>query len=192
MTLVPSLLALALLGAEPKVEEVPLTEKEPVYAFSSNRSLIFGHIVYRDGFHFHISFGVGGGPDTSGLFHAAELGWNFGGGFVFGILHTFVQNKGIIGPDSGPDLVGGWMLQVKFPVFFPEFELKVALGFGGLHDQSHGIVAIPGVGWSYGIDFHLPFLRFGGMTLNTTFTHAFLDRGGKYFTAGAGLGWTFF
>jgi hypothetical protein len=200
VSLLPSLLALALLSAEPAVppapaapkEELAQLEKEPQYPFSSSRSLIFGHIVHRDFFHFQVSFGVGGGPDTAGLFHAMELGWTFGGGWTFGILHTFVQNKGIIGPDSGPNLIGGWMLQVKFPVFFPEFEVKLALGFGGLHDQSNGIVAIPGVGWSYGLDFHLPFFQHSGATLGLTFTQAFLDRGGQYFTAGLGLGYTFF
>lgn len=202
MPLVPALLALSLLSADPskqtppepaaKKEEAVKPEKEPRYPFASNRSLIFGHIVYRDIFHFQLSFGVGGGPDSSGLFHAAEIGWTFGGGWTFGILHTFVQNKGIIGPDSGPDLIGGWMLQVKFPVLYPEFEVKVALGFGGLHDQSNGIQVVPGVGWSYGLDFHLPFFQHSGATLGVTFTHAFLDRGGQHFTAGLGLGYTFF
>jgi hypothetical protein len=198
MSLVPALLVLALGAAEPaaapeaKTEQVVAPEKEPKYPFSSSRSLLFGHVVHRDLFHFQLSFGVGGGPDSSGLFHAAEMGWTFGGGWTFGILHTFVQNKGIIGPDSGPDLIGGWMLQVKFPVFFPEFEVKIAMGFGGLHDQSNGIVAIPGVGWSYGLDFHLPFFQHSGATIGLTCTHAFLDRGGQYFTAGLGLGYTFF
>jgi len=65
-------------------------------------------------------------------------------------------------------------------------DLKARLANSRYTDQ------LEGVGWSYGIDFHLPFLRFAGLTLNTTFTHCFTDRGGKYFTAGAGLGWTFF
>src|SRR5439155_20488381 len=100
----------------------PAPEPEPHYPFSSNRSLIFGHIVERDYIHFQIVFGLGGGPDNEGLFHAMELGWTLPGGWTIALLHTFVQNKGILGPDRGPfgvhnpDLIGGWMAEVKFPI----------------------------------------------------------------------------
>ncbi len=167
-------------------------EDETDYPFAKRRSLLFKHPVHRDGFHFQVMFGVGGGvPNTDGLHHAMEVGGTFKNGFTLALLHTFVQNKGFIGKDKGPDLMGGWMVELKFPVGFPEFELKFAIGLGGLHDQSNGLRAIPGVGWAYGIDFHLPFFRRSGATVGLTFVHSFVGLD-HYFTASVGAGYTFF
>ncbi len=189
--LLPTLLALTC-AAEPTAQATQATEADqPVqHATWNSRSLIFGHPVERDGFHFHVSFGLGGGPDNEGLFHAMEIGGTFDNGVVLGLLHTFVQNKDMLGPDRGPDLIGGWMAQVKVPVFAPEFEAKFAAGFGGLHDQSDGIRVVPGFGISYGLDFHLPFFRASGLTLNLTLMHVWVPT--HYFSAAAGLGYTFF
>lgn len=162
------------------------------YPLARRNSVMFNHPVERDGFHFQIQFGIGGGPDSDGVFHAMEIGGTLpGSGVTLGLLHTFVQNKGVIGRERGPDLIGGWMAQVKFPIIIPELELKFALGLGGLHDQSDGIRAISGVGWSYGIDFHFPFFRRSGATIGVTFTHAFVGLD-HYFTASVGTGYTFF
>ncbi len=156
----------------------------------NSRSLIFGHPVERDGFHFHVSFGLGGGPENEGVFHAMEIGGTFKNGLTLALLHTFVQNKGVIGPDRGPHLIGGWMPELKIPFFFPEIELKVAAGFGGLHDQTNGIRVVPGFAWAYGVDFHLPIFRGSGPTVGVTLIHAVVSQ--HYFTAGVGLGYTFF
>lgn len=176
----------------PPAPAKPAAVPERHYTTWSSRSLIFKHDVERDVFHFQIMFGIGGGPDSRGLFHAMELGGTFNNGIVLGLLHTFVQNKGIMGKDvpGEPDLIGGWMLETKIPILFPEFEVKFAAGLAGLHDQSNGIRAIPGGGFAYGFDFHLPFFTSSGMTFSLTFLHAFIPK--HYFTASFGVGYTFF
>ena len=162
------------------------------YPFASKNSLIFKKPIERDGFHFQIMFGIGGGKDTDGVHHAMEIGGTLPGtGVTLALLHTFVQNAGVIGPERGPDLVGGWMAEVKFPIFFPEIELKFALGLGGLHDQSNGIRVIPGVGWAYGVDWQFPFATRSGATIGFTFVHAWIGLD-HYFTASVGTGYTFF
>jgi hypothetical protein len=161
------------------------------HATWNSRSLIFGHAVERDYLHLQIVFGVGGGPQNEGLFHAMEIGGTFKNGLTIALLHTFTQNKGIIGPERGPDLVGGWMAEVKMPVLFPEFEMKLAMGLGGLHDQSGPTLrAVAGFGLAYGFDFHLPVFRSSGPTVGVTFIHAWVPV--HYFTAGIGVGYTFF
>lgn len=155
------------------------------------RSLIFNHDVVRRGFHLQIAFGLGGGPDNDGLFHAAEVGYTFGPGVTVAMLHTFIQNKGIIGPERGPDLLGGWMLEVKWPLLFPELEIKLASGFGGLHDQSNGIRVIPGFGAAVGFDFHLPIFERSGPTLGFELLFVRVAQG-SYWGGAAALGYTFF
>jgi hypothetical protein len=124
-----------------------------------------------------------------------ELGWTFGAGgrHTLALLHTFIQNKGILGENPlEPDLIGGWMLEYKTPLFFQDLEGKVALGLGGTHEQKpEGISAQPGFGAAYGLDLHFPvWPRFGptlsvlGMTVT--------DGERAYFGAGAALGVTLF
>jgi len=187
MLLPATLLALALSAAP---EAATTEEPDPVYPWSDSHSLIFGHVVERSGFHFQAVFGIGGGPENEGLFHAMELGGTFKNGITLAMLHTFTQNKGILGPERGPDLIGGWMLEVKAPIFYPEFEVKFAAGLGGLHDQSDGIKAIPGFGIAWGFDFHVPFFRNSGLTVGVTGINAWVPE--PYFTFGVGLGYTFF
>lgn len=163
----------------------------PDYATASRQSALFDHPVERDGFHFQIAFGLGGGPDNEGLFHAMEVGGTFDNGVTLALLHTFVQNEGIIGRRHGPDLLGGWMAEVKVPLFIPEVELKVALGLGGLHDQSDGIRLIPGVGWFYGVDVHLPWFPTSGPTLGLQAMQVVVEDG-HHFAAAASLGYTWF
>lgn len=173
------------------------------YATASRSSLLFDHEVERAGFHFQVAFGVGGGARNEGLFHAMELGGTFDNGLTLALLHTFVQSKGVLGADrvpvisgaapegSGPDLLGGWMLELKAPILVPEVELKLAAGFGGLHDQREGIAAIPGFGWFYGVDFHLPFYATSGATLGAQVMHVLVDTG-HYWAFGVGVGYTWF
>jgi len=161
------------------------------YPTSSRQSLLFDHPVERDGFHFQVAFGLGGGPDNEGLFHAMEVGGTFDSGVTIGLLHTFVQNKGVIGPERGPDLLGGWMFEAKIPLFWPELELKAAAGLGGLHDQRDGIAFIPGFGWFYGVDFHLPFYETAGATLGLQVVHVMVESG-HYFAGAFSVGYTWF
>lgn len=183
------ILALLLVAAPPAAEAAPPAPAD--YATASRRSWLFDHPVDRSGFHFQIAFGLGGGPNNEGLFHAMEIGGTFESGVTLALLHTFVQNKGILGPEHGPDLLGGWMAEVKVPLFIPELDLKAAAGLGGLHDQSDGIRLIPGFGWSYGIDVHLPFFQSSGLTLGFQIVQVVVESG-HYLAASSSLGYTFF
>ncbi len=155
------------------------------------RSELFGRPVVRDGFHFQIAFGVGGGPDTAGVFHAMEVGGTFKNGWTLALLHTFIQNKDVFSANDGPDLIGGWMAELKVPVIWPELVAKVAMGLGGTHDQSDGIEAFWGWGAAYGLDLHLPLLARSGLTLVSTGFNIIVQ-GKHHFGASLGLGYTFF
>ncbi|MFH2007857.1 MAG: hypothetical protein ABI333_14840 [bacterium] len=154
------------------------------------RPTLTGKEVIRDGFHFQVLFGWGGGPDSLGVFHAMEIGGTLGNGVTLALIHTFIQNKGIAGQHGGPDLFGGWMPEIKFPLFFDDLIVKIAIGPGGIHDQSNGIRAIPGLAWLYGIDYHLPFFRRSGMTLSAQMLHAWVRK--HHFGFAIALGYTFF
>lgn len=157
----------------------------------NDRSVLFDRPVERDGFHAQLVLGLGGWTNAEGLFHAAELGFTFANGFTLAALQTAVQNKGIIGPERGADLIGGWLLELKVPVFFPELELKVAAGLGCLFDESRPqLHVIPGFGWAYGIDFHVPIFASSGPTIGLTVFHALVPA--HYFTVSLGAGYTFF
>jgi hypothetical protein len=110
-----------------------------------------------------------------------------------GILHTFIQNRGQFGgTHGGPDLFGGWMFEAKYPVFFQDLVGKVALGLGGIHDQSGpGIKAHGGFGASYGLDLHFPVWERFGPTLTVAALHA-TALGRHYFGVGTALGVTLF
>ena len=152
---------------------------------------IWGRPVERGGFHFQVSFGLGGGPDSLGLFHAMEIGGTFSNGWTLGVLHTFIQNKGILGQHGGPDLYGGWLLQLKVPLGFPDLVGKVALGPGGTHDQSDGIKVHGGFGASYGVDVHFPFFFASGMTFGVSALHV-VAQSSHFFGVAFGLGYTWF
>jgi len=152
---------------------------------------LFGRPVIRDGFHFQVAFGVGGGPDTAGVFHAMEIGGTFKNGLTLGVLHTFIQNDGVFAENNGPDLFGGWLLMAKMPIFYPEIVGKIAVGLGGTHDQSDGINATGGLGWAYGVDFHLPTFARSGITLSALAIHAYVE-GKHHFGGGFGVGYTFY
>jgi hypothetical protein len=161
------------------------------FATAARRSLLFDRPVERGGFHFQVAFGVGGGTANEGLFHAMEVGGTFDNGMTFALLHTFVQNKGVLGPERGPDLLGGWMLELKVPLFVPDLDLKIAAGLGGLHDQSDGIRLIPGFGWSYGVDLHLILLPSSGLTVGLQVVQVAVESG-HHWAAATSLGYTFF
>jgi hypothetical protein len=177
----PMLCALLLAAA-------PVFVQHPTW---NDRSVIFNKPIERDGFHAQLVLGFGGWTYAEGLFHAAELGVTFNNGLTLAVLQTGVQNKHIIGPERGPDLIGGWMLELKVPLFFPELELKAGAGLGVLFDESRPqLHVIPGFGWAYGIDFHLPIFTSSGPTLGLTVFHALVPA--HYFTIGLGAGYTFF
>lgn len=161
--------------------------EEPVYPIG-----LWGRPVNRGGFHFQATFGVGGGPDTLGLFHAMEIGYSWDKHTV-ALLHTFIQNKDILGTDpTQPDLIGGWMLEYKRTLFFPDLEWKAAAGLGGTHDQSgESLKAIGGFGMAYGLDLHFPLFKGNGPTLSLQGMNIF-SAGDHHFGAGLGLGYTWF
>jgi hypothetical protein len=153
---------------------------------------LWGRPVSRHDVHFQIAFGLGGGPDSLGLFHAMEFGWTFGErGHTLGLIHAFIQNKDVLPDLGGPDLFGGWMLLYKIPVIYPELVYKVAVGLGGTHDQRDGITPHWGVGWIYGLDWHYPFYRNSGLTLSLTSLNAVVQ-GAYHLGLCLGLGYTFF
>lgn len=156
------LLLSSALAAEPKVYDNSLLGREE---------------VLRGGFHFQISFGFGGGPDTEGVAHAMEIGGTFTNGTTLGLIHTFIQNKGILRDKGGPDLIGGWMLQAKHPIVYPEVVAKLAIGPGGKHIQGGGkIKAVWGPAWSYGLDFHLPVTGRSGPTFTVQGLHTVVEK----------------
>ncbi len=152
---------------------------------------VFGRPLERGGFHFQVSLGMGGGPDSVGVFHDMELGYTRADGITLGLIHAFIQNKGVITDLGGPDLLGGWMFLLKVPVLFDDLVYKVAAGPGGIHDQTDGIHAIWGVSWLYGFDLHLPLLRTSGLTATLVALHAVAQRE-HHVGLCLGLGYTWF
>jgi hypothetical protein len=162
------------------------------YARDTDVEGLLGRPVRRGGFHFQITFGIGGGPDTVGLSHTMEIGGTMGNGVTLGLLHHFIQNKGIWGDRGGPDLIGGWMFEVKVPTLAPEFVAKIAVGPGGVHEQGGGkIKARWGPAWAYGLDFHVPVVRGSGPTLSLTGLQTVVE-GKHHIGFSAGLGYTVF
>ncbi|MCB9664311.1 MAG: hypothetical protein H6732_09370 [Alphaproteobacteria bacterium] len=192
--MLPSLLCCALaLAAEAPAPPEPAEPTPEVPEVRRKGSLIVDE-VQRGRFHFQILFGLGGGEDSEGLHHAMEIGGTFRrNGVTLALLHTFVQNKGFLRDKGGPDLIGGWLFACKVPLWRPEIVAKLAVGPGGLHDQSDGIRAILGVGMAYGLDLHLPFSRRVGLTLGLTGFHTVVpEQGRHYATMSLGLGFTVF
>jgi hypothetical protein len=155
----------------------------------ASTSLFFDKPVDRAGLHAQIAVGLGGGPNHEGLFGVVELGGTLPNGITLAALEVLLQNKGIIGPDRGPDLIGGSLLELKAPVGFPDLEAKIALGFGFVLDEV-GRVLSPGFGLAYGIDLHVPVFASSGPTLGITVMHTFVPA--HYLTAAAAVGYTWF
>lgn len=173
---------LALLGAAPAFVQ---------HATWNDHSLLFDRPVERDLLHLQLVVGLGGGPRNEGLFHALEVGYTFDNGLTLAALQTALQNRGVLGPDRGPDLLGGWMAELKVPLFVPELEVKVAAGLGVVADESRPTPSLAtGFGCAYGVDLHVPLFASSGPTLGLTFLHVLVPA--HYFTVGVGAGYTFF
>lgn len=155
------------------------------------RPTIFGRPLRFQGFHFHVSFGPGLGPDVSGLYHAMEMGYSFQG-YSISLLHTFLQSKGVFWPEArGPDEIGGFMIQVRGPLYFEDLSWKFASGIGGTVDQSDGFHAQPGFGVHYGLDLHFPIWTRFGPTLSLDAMNVY-SQGHHHFGAGLALGFSIF
>jgi len=152
---------------------------------------LLGRPVIRTGFHFQFSLGFGGGPDTEGVFHAMEIGGTFGNGMTLALLHTFIQNKGVARDKDGPDLIGGWLVEFKTPLHYPELVAKVAIGTGGKHIQGKPLKAVWGPTWAFGLDFHVPVAARSGPTLSFQGIHTFVEQTHHVGFAGA-VGYTVF
>lgn len=193
---------LSLLLAPPALAETEGTDAPPPAAESAPPSkpapsgfgseTIFGRPLEREGFHFHVSFGVGSGPSIAGLYHAMEIGWSFSG-YTVALLHTFIQYKDVFGPSgSGPDEIGGFMAQLTGPLYFKDLTWKFAAGVGGTVDQPEGeFNANPGFGVHYGVDLHFPIWPKFGPTLSLAAMNV-VERGNHHFGAGLALGVTVF
>jgi len=179
----------AMLAAMPATSHADCTDREDTSA--SGRPTLTGLELIRDGFHFQVAFGIGGGPDSLGIFHAMEIGGTFENGWTLALLHTFIQNDGVLGNQPGPDLFGGWMPEVKIPLFYDDLLFKFGIGLGGIHDQSNGITAYFGLGWFYGIDFDIPIFRRSGFTFGAQIIEVYVL--GEHHIGGSfALGYTFF
>lgn len=162
-------------------KEIPRSRSYP------ERPTIFGRPIRFQGFHFHLSFGPGVGPDVSGLYHAMEIGYSFSG-YSVSFLHTFLQSKGIFWENpGGPDEIGGFMIQVRGPLYFEDLSWKFASGVGGTVDQSDGFHAKPGFGVHYGVDLHFPIWSRFGPTLSLDGMNVY-SQGHHHFGAGLALG----
>ena len=151
-----------------------------------------GRPSQRDGFHFQVAFGWGGGPTSHGLFHNMEIGGTFKNGWTLAYNHVFIQSGGFYKPEGEPDLFGGHLLLLKIPMFYSDLVGKIAVGVGGTHDQSDGIKAHLGIGALYGVDLHLPMTRYSGITVGLTLLHAAVKTHGHHFGGALSLGYTWF
>jgi hypothetical protein len=185
--------ALAVLALASTTTTSVLAEDDPatVEALDGPRPTLTGRPVIRDAFHFQVAFGLGGGPDSLGLFHAMEIGGTFPNGMTLALLHTFIQNKGILSERGGPDLYGAWIPEFKVPLGYDDLIGKLALGPAGIHIQEDGIEVKGGIGWVYGLDFHLPFFRRSGLTLGAQMLHVH-EHGKHHAGFSSSLGYTFF
>jgi len=122
-----------------------------------------------------------------------ELGGTFKNGMTLAYQHIFIQLRGY-SKASGeiPDLIGGHLLAWKIPLLYRDLVLRLAIGPGGTHDQSDGIDAAMGLGWSYGLDLHLPFFDTSGLTLGFSGIHVVTGRDGAHAGWALSLGYTWF
>jgi hypothetical protein len=162
----------------------------PLTASAEPTPTIFGRPMEVRGFHFQLGFGAGGGPDTLGVFHEMELGGTLRNGITLGLIHAFIQSKGVSSVD-GPHLIGGWMFLMKMPVIWKELRYKLAFGPGGTHDQTDGIKPNWGVAWLYGLDLSYPAFRGSGPTLSLVALHAVAE-GRHHVGVSLGFGYAFF
>ena len=182
---------LAMLMAPPVMADEVAEERPLSTLWKPGGPTLFGTPIERQGMHFQVAFGWGGGPDSEGLFHAMEIGYTMENGWTLGYLHTFIQNEGFGEMHGGPDLFGGHMFEVKVPLYYPEIVVKLAAGPGGTHDQSDGLKAHFGMSWAYGVDLHLPVDEGSGFTLGLTAIHATIKAHHHWGVSVSG-GYTFF
>lgn len=179
------MVAIALTTAMTSVPDVAHARPEPY-----PRTLL-GREVIRTGFHFQFTIGFGGGPDTEGVFTGMEIGGTFRNGMTVAMLHTFIQNKKVFRDKDGPDLIGGWLLEFKTPIVYPELVAKIAIGPGGKHIQGKPLKAVWGPTWAFGLDFHIPVTARSGPTLSFQGLHTFVDHKHHVGFSGA-VGYTVF
>ena len=160
---------------------------------AGTKGTLFGRPVKRDGFHFQVAFGWGGGPTSHGLLHNMELGASFGKrGYTLAYNHIFIMSKDLFKPAGGSDMFGGHMLVFKMPFLVSELVVKIGMGFGENVDMSDGFKPSFGFGWTYGVDLHFPMTATSGITLGLMVVHAVTVDVGHQVAVALFLGYTWF
>jgi hypothetical protein len=165
----------------------------PALALAEPPPTLFGRALERDGWHVQVSFGWAGGATSGGLLHTMEIGRSFGErGWTLAYDHIFVLSDGFTKPRGGSDMFGGHMLVFKAPLFYRELVAKVAVGLGENVDLQGGFKPFFGVGWAYGLDFHVPLTATSGLTLGALAVHAVTVDVGHQLAFGSFVGYTWF
>jgi len=143
----------------------------------------------RDGLHFQVAFGWGGGPTSTGLLHNMELGHTFDDGWTMAYQHIFLMR---LDEPTGRDTYGGHLLMWKVPVVHDTVVAKMAFGIGENVDQRDGFDAKFGAGHTFGLDLHYPVWPTSGVTLSSMVFQIYTVDVGYQMAAGTALAYTWF
>ena len=147
--------------------------------------------VEREGLHFRVAFGWGGGPTSHGLVHDMELGGTIDDGLTLCYQHAFIWSRGLAKPDGGSDLWGGHFLMLKVPLA-DYVVYKAAVGLGENVDMSDGFRPRFGFGMTMGLDVDFPIWPTSGITLGVLVMHVATVDVGQQIGAGATVGYAWF
>lgn len=147
--------------------------------------------IEREGLHFQIAFGWGGGPTSNGVLHDMELGGTLSNGWTLAYQHVFIWSDGIAKPAGGSDLWGGHHVLLEVPVH-ERIVCAMSLGVGENVDMESGFDARFGVGTTVGVEVDFPIWPTSGITLSATALQAITVDVGFQIGAGVTAGYTWF